>query len=734
MTLLLSFSLLWMISADEGMWMPHLIKQQKLQEMKALGLELDDRDIYDPDGSSLKDAVVQFGGGCTGEVISSEGLVLTNHHCGYGQIQRHSSLENNYLDDGFWAETREEELPNPGLTVTFTRSIEEVTDWVKACLERDKEKDVDGIFFLSPDYLNRIAREKVGEAFLSANPGTVVEIKPFFNGNQYYLFTKKVYSDVRLVGAPPSSIGKFGADTDNWTWPRHTGDFALFRVYTDQEGNPAEYAPDNVPLKPERWLTLSTKGVSEGDFAMMLGFPGSTHKYYTSWEVEERRDIDNDVRIRMREVRQQAMLEEMLSDPAVKIQYASKYSGSTNGYKNAIGTNWAINLRDFEQVKRDQQHRLLEWAERNNQPQYAEALQQIEAMVKERADWRYRSWMLSEGISQGVEFASVPRGGWSRLNKVLEEIGSRWGRRSRYKEELEGACQQLIDDYARFANKDYNASVDRKVSVAMITEYIRLLDREKQPPYFKLIDDQFNGDVEVFVNHIFDNSLFGNPENFQQFKSDPFAYLSKKKNRMVLREDPMFRFAQSVSDEAFALRTALEEFDIPFSLAKRTYLEGILAMDGLYTHFPDANLTLRLTYGQVKGYRPSDAVRYVHQTTLDGVMEKEDPDNWEFVVPGRLKELYQEGDFGVYALDDGRMPVNFVATTHTTGGNSGSPVLNAKGELIGINFDRNWEGVGGDIQYLPDYQRSIIVDIRYVLFVIDRFAGADYLIKELDLK
>lgn len=732
-TLLLTLAWVGMVSADEGMWMPHLIKQQKLQEMKALGLELDDRDIYNPEGSSLKDAVVQFGGGCTGEVISSEGLVLTNHHCGYGQIQRHSSLENNYLDDGFWAKTREEELPNPGLTVTFTCSIEEVTDWVKACLERDKEKDVDGIFFLSPSYLNRIAREKVGEAFLSANPGTEVEIKPFFNGNQYYLFTKRVYSDVRLVGAPPSSIGKFGADTDNWTWPRHTGDFALFRIYTDREGNPAEYAADNVPLKPERWLTLSTKGVSEGDFAMMLGFPGSTYKYYTSWEVAERRDIDYNVRIRMREVRQQAMLEEMLSDPAVKIQYASKYSGSTNGYKNAIGTNWAINLRDFEQVKRDQQNRLLEWAERNNQPCYAEALQQIEKMVKERADGRYRSWMLSEGISRGVEFASVPRGGWSRLNKVLEEVGSKWGSRSRHKEELEDACQQLINDYARFANKDYNASVDRKVSLAMITEYIRLIDPEKQPSYFKHIDVQFNGDVEAFVNHIFDNSLFGNPKNFERFKSDPRAYLSRKKNRTALREDPMFRFAQSVSDEALALRTALEEFDIPFSLAKRTYLKGILAMDGSYTHFPDANLTLRLTYGQVKGYRPSDAVNYVHQTTLDGVMEKENPDNWEFVVPGRLKELYQKGDFGGYALDDGRMPVNFVATTHTTGGNSGSPVLNAKGELIGINFDRNWEGVGGDIQYLPDYQRSIIVDIRYVLFVIDRFAGADHLIKELDL-
>ncbi len=722
--LLLSFSFVWNGTADEGMWMLHLLEQQKLSEMKALGLQLEAHDIYSPDATSLKDAVVQFGRGCTGEVISSEGLVLTNHHCGYGQIQNHSSLENNYLDDGFWAMTRAEELPNPGLTVTFIDSMEEVTDWVKRCLERDKEKDTEGLFFLSPAYLNQLAREKVGAEFL-ANAGTVVEIKPFFNGNQYYLFTKKIYSDVRLVGAPPSSIGKFGADTDNWAWPRHTGDFALFRIYTDKEGNPAGYSPENVPLRPKRWLTLSTKGVEENDFAMMLGFPGTTHKYYTSWEVAERRDIDNSVRIRMREVRQKTMLEEMLNDPVVKIQYATKYSGSTNAYKNAIGTNWAIDLRDFENVKREQQNRLLEWAKQHNQPRYREALQTIESVVKERSDLRYRSWMLNEGVLRGIEFASVPRQGWEMLVLMAENENP---------EEIETVAQQLLDDYNQFADKDYNADVDRRVSIAMLNEYVKLVAREKQPSFFENIFSQFDGDVEAFVNSIFDRSLFGNSENFNRFASDPAAYLANEENVIRLIVDPMFLFAHSVAEEAVSLIGQLEEYGVPFSLARRTYLEGILAMDGPYTHFPDANLTLRLTYGQVKGYYPRDAVYYAHQTTLGGVMEKEDPENWEFVVPKQLKMLHEKNDYGSYALEDGRMPVNFAATTHTTGGNSGSPVLNSRGELIGINFDRNWEGVGGDIQYLPDYQRSIIVDIRYVLFVIDRFARASHLIEEMELR
>ena len=705
------------VAADEGMWMLPLLRQQKMQEMRQLGLKLEDTDIYNPDGSSIKDAVVQFGGGCTGEVISAQGLVITNHHCGYGQIQNHSTLEHNYLEDGFWAMTKEQELPNPGLTVTFIDQIEEVTGWVKACLARDREQDKEGLFYLSPSYLNGLAREKTGEKYLKDHPGTAVEIRPFFNGNQYYLFTKKIYSDVRLVGAPPASIGKFGADTDNWMWPRHTGDFSLFRIYADKDGNPAAYDPANVPLRPKRWLTVSTRGVEENDFAMILGFPGTTHKYYTSWEVAERRDIDNAVRIQMREVRQQALLEEMLNDPAVKIQYASKYAGSTNAYKNAIGTNWAIGLRDFGRVKQDQQDRLLAWAEKNKQPQYAEALADMERIVRERASLRYRSWMLSEGLTRSIEFAGIRTTTAGQLAAALEQSDEAGA------EKLKA---QLAADYHLFADKNYNRGVDKKVARAMIAAYTQQVAKEDQPDYLHLLYSRFQGDVDAFVGYLFDNSLFGSEEKLQGF-------LSGKPDAATLRNDPMFLFVQSLQDEAAALNKQLTAFDTPFAAARRTFLEGILAMDGPYTHFPDANLTLRLSYGQVKGYKPSDAVTYTHQTTLEGVMEKEDPANWEFVVPERLKELYREKDFGPYALPDGRMPVAFAATTHTTGGNSGSPVLNGNGELIGINFDRNWEGVGGDIQYLPDYQRSIIVDIRYVLFVIDRYAGAAHLVEEMEL-
>lgn len=714
--LFLSFMLFYPLSADEGMWMLHLLRQQKLAEMQQLGLKLDDVDIYNPDGSSLKDAVVQFGRGCTGEVISPYGLVLTNHHCGYGQIQQHSTLESNYLEEGFWAMTPEEELPNPGLTVTFIEGIEEVTGWVKECLERDREDDTEGLFYLSPSYLNRLARQKVGEKFLADHTGMEVEIKPFFDGNQYYLFTKKVYSDIRLVGAPPSSIGKFGADTDNWMWPRHTGDFSLFRIYADKDGNPAPYAATNVPLRPKRWLTLSTVGVEEGDFAMMLGFPGTTNTYYTSWEVAERRDIDNAVRIAMREIRQETMLEEMLRDPAVKIQYASKYSGSTNGYKNAIGSSWAIDMRNFEKQKSVMQERLLEWAAKNNQMQYGDALAEIERIVTERASLRYRSWMLTEGIRQGIEFAAVPTASAEALAVALSENDQ---------ERIEELIDQLTDEFHQFNNKDYNREVDRKVARAMLKAYTDGVQQEHQPAIFTILHDRFAGDIDRFVDYILDYSLFGNEEMLQHFLDDPAEE--------VLRNDPLFGFARSVREESRRLHSELAGFDTPFRFARRTWLEGLLAMEGEHALFPDANLSLRLTYGQVKGYRPRDGVVYSHQTTLDGVMEKEDPDNWEFVVPEKLKQLYREGDFGRYALPDGRMPVAFAATTHTTGGNSGSPVLNGRGELIGINFDRNWEGVGGDIAYLPDYQRSIIVDIRYVLFVIEKYAGAHRLIEEMGL-
>ncbi|MCD8267486.1 MAG: S46 family peptidase [Parabacteroides sp.] len=699
--------------ADEGMWILPLLKQQKFPEMQALGLRLQDYDIYSPDSASLKDAVVIFRGGCTGEIVSPDGLLLTNHHCGYGQIQQHSTLEHDYLTDGFWATTRDQELPNPGLTVTFIDKIEDVTDYVKKELEKDT--DPNSMNFLSPKYLNGLAKARVGEKFLQDNPGTDVEIKAFYGGNVYYMFTKKIYSDVRLVGAPPSSIGKFGADTDNWMWPRHTGDFSVFRVYADANGNPAEYAETNVPLHPKRWFKISIKGVEEDDYAMMMGFPGRTNKYYTSWEVAERRDIDNTVRINVRNLRQEVMLDEMLKDPSVRIQYASKYAGSTNAYKNAIGSNWAIKKRNFEQVKKEEQDKLIAWAQKNNEPAYPEALSALEQIVFDRKDLRFRSWMLDEAIQRGIEFSKVP----TDIAPVCEALNG--------KDRSEQQKQVRLLDMAfhRFADKDYSPEVDKKIAKVMLKEYRRLIPAKSQPAYFELIDKKFKGDVDRFVDYLFEKSIYGSEENFNKFKARPSV--------KALKEDPMILFAKSVQEEKANLNAALADFDAGYAIAHREYVKGLLSMYQDKANFPDANFSLRLTYGQVKGYSLRDADYYACQTTLDGVMEKEDPTNWEFVVPARLKELYETKDFGRYGMKNGKMPVAFSATTHSTGGNSGSPVLNANGELIGINFDRNWEEVGGDIQYLPDYQRSIIVDIRYVLFLIDKYAGAGYLLEEMDL-
>lgn len=699
-------------SADEGMWVLPLLQQQNLPEMRALGLKLQDYEIYSPDSASLKDAVVIFGGGCTGEVVSPDGLVLTNHHCGYGAIQSHSTLEHDYLTDGFWATSRSEELPNPGLSVTFIDRIEDVTDYVREALKKDN--DPESMNYLSPKYLNGLAKARVGEKFLADNPGTEVEIKPFYGGNQYYMFTKKIYRDVRLVGAPPSSIGKFGSDTDNWMWPRHTGDFSVFRVYADANGNPAEYSERNVPLRPKRWFKISVRGVNEGDYAMMMGFPGRTNHYYTSWEVAERRDIDNTVRINIRELRQKVMLEEMLKDPQVRIQYASKYAGSENAYKNAIGSNWAINKRDFEQVKRAEQEALLAWADEQGKSEYREALNQIRDIVADRHDLRFRQWMLNEALRIGIEFVSVP----TEIKPLVEALKGKTADRQK---ELD----QMTAAFRRFFDKDYVPKVDKKIAKVMLTEYRRLIPHTSQPAYFAIIDKKYKGDIERFLDDIFAKSIFASRENYNKFLKRPTA--------KALLNDPMILFAQSVENERENLSNSLKSYDAAYNRAHRTYVKGLLEMEKDKKHWPDANFTLRLTYGQVKGYHPRDCVYYTHQTTLDGVMEKEDSTNWEFVVPQKLKDLYRAKDFGRYATKDGRMPVAFCATTHTTGGNSGSPVMNANGELIGINFDRNWEGVGGDIEYLPDYQRSIIVDIRYVLFLIEKYGGAEGLLQEMEI-
>lgn len=706
--LLVALGVSTLARADEGMWLLEQLSK-KYPELVKRGLAMQEYDLYNPNGTSLKDAVVHFDGGCTGEVISSQGLVLTNHHCGYDAIQKLSSVEHNYLEDGYWAKSFAEELPAEGVVVSFVDKIEDVTAYVQAELKKIRKGT--GMEYLSRHYLDGLARKRVGEAYLKAHPGTSVEIRPFYNGNKYLMFTNKVYSDIRFVGAPPSAVGKFGADTDNWKYPRHAGDISIFRIYADANGNPAPYSKNNVPLKPKRWFNISTDGVQKEDLAMIMGFPGRTNHFFLPSEVEEWKTIDNDIRIRMRQIRQEVMLKDMLADPKVNIMYAAKYARSQNAYKRAIGANFGIEKNNFKATKQQEMESLLEWSKANapkSYRSYADAIATIDKAIEGRRDMRRQFWYLDEGLWQAIEATRAP-----------------------------GADDPLTATdraFLAYNNKDYLPALDAKIAKAELAEYTRQIDRKDWPEAIADGIDQF-GSVESYVDVMFAQSTFTTPEGFEAFKK-----LSPKEQQVVLTTDLMSRFAASVRTKREQLTRALRAFDNPIDLARRTYVGGILAQRGEENLWPDANSTLRFTFGNVRGYSPVDGVEYQVPTTLRGVMEKEDPTSWEFAVPARLKEIYAKQLYGAgqrWAFKNAsggyEMPVNFAATTHTTGGNSGSPVFNKYGDLIGINFDRNWEGVGGDIQYLPSYQRSIICDIRYVLLLIDQLGECPRLIDELSL-
>ena len=706
--LLVALGVSTLARADEGMWLLEQLSK-KYPELVKRGLAMQEYDLYNPNGTSLKDAVVHFDGGCTGEVISSQGLVLTNHHCGYDAIQKLSSVEHNYLEDGYWAKSFAEELPAEGVVVSFVDKIEDVTAYVQAELKKIRKGT--GMEYLSRHYLDGLARKRVGEAYLKAHPGTTVEIRPFYNGNKYLMFTNKVYSDIRFVGAPPSAVGKFGADTDNWKYPRHAGDISIFRIYADANGNPAPYSKSNVPLKPKRWFNISTDGVQKEDLAMIMGFPGRTNHFFLPSEVEEWKTIDNDIRIRMRQIRQEVMLKDMLADPKVNIMYAAKYARSQNAYKRAIGANFGIEKNNFKATKQQEMESLLEWSKANapkSYRSYADAIATIDKAIAGRRDMRRQFWYLDEGLWQAIEATRAP-----------------------------GADDPLTATdraFLAYNNKDYLPALDAKIAKAELAEYTRQIDRKDWPEAIADGIDQF-GSVESYVDVMFAQSTFTTPEGFEAFKR-----LSPKEQQVVLTTDLMSRFAASVRTKREQLTKALRAFDNPIDLARRTYVGGILAQRGDENLWPDANSTLRFTFGNVRGYSPVDGVEYQVPTTLRGVMEKEDPSSWEFAVPARLKEIYAKQLYGAgqrWAFKNAsggyEMPVNFAATTHTTGGNSGSPVFNKYGDLIGINFDRNWEGVGGDIQYLPSYQRSIICDIRYVLLLIDQLGECPRLIDELSL-
>lgn len=702
------------IHADEGMWMLTDLKTQNEIAMKELGLQIPIEEIYSENNISLKDAVVHFDGGCTGEIISAEGLLLTNHHCGYDAIAHHSSVEHDYLTNGFLAKNRAEELYTPGLTVTFIDRILDVTDYVKEQLKKDE--DPQGTNYLSLKYLSKVAEKFAKEQNIPVYKYTKLELKPFYGANKYYLFVKTVYNDVRMVAAPPSSIGKFGADTDNWMWPRHTGDVSFFRVYADKDGKPADYSASNVPLKVKKHIKINIGGIEKGDFAFVMGFPGRNWRYMISDEVEERMQTTNFMRHHVRDARQKVLMEQMLKDDAVRIHYASKYASSANYWKNAIGMNEGLVKLKVLDTKKQQQEELLSYGKKMNTDEYQKAFEMIRSIVAKRRQPMYHQQALSESFLRGLDFMAIPNTG--KLEKALK---------SKDKKEILNQVESLRKQADEYFKKTPFTEVERLVGKEMFKVYSKYIEPSERISIFSFINKKFKGNADAFVDYCFAKSMFGSKENFAKFAAKP--------SLKALENDPMVLFSKSIEEGMKKTSDAMHEANTNYNIAHKSWVKGMMELrksKGMAI-YPDANSTLRLTYGQVMPYSPADGVEYMHYTTLDGAMQKEDPNNWEFVVPAKLKELYNNKDYGRYADKKGYMPVCFIINTDNTGGNSGSPVFNAKGELIGTGFDRNYEGLTGDIAFRYSSQRAAVVDIRYTLFYLEKFAGAKHLIDELTI-
>ncbi len=697
------------LRADEGMWMLPLLKELNIEKMQELGLELSAEDIYSINNSSIKDAIVIFGGGCTGEIISDQGLVLTNHHCGYGIIQSHSSVDNDYLTDGFWAATREEEIPSPGLSVTFLVRIEDVSerilDELNPEMTEQQRNAVAGM----------ISRTLEHEA--TQGTGYFARVQPYFGGNQYHMMVYERFTDVRLVGTPPSSIGKFGGDTDNWMWPRQTGDFALFRVYTARDGSPAEYSDDNIPLNPKHHLPVSTRGVEEGDFTMVLGFPGGTTRYMTSCEVNDVLEITHPNRIKIRGARQEILLEDMMASDKVRIQYANKYSGSTNYWKFSIGQSEILKRLDIYQQKKDLESSFTRWVNEDGdrQQKYGGALGKISRAIADNREYNSAIQYINETILRSCEIVAMA----NRSNNLLGLLS------------LQNPDQQAVDNAVMLLGnsaagfyKDYNPPTDQKVVAVMLEKFYNAVDSEHHPVILSEINKKYKGDFEKYAEDLFKNSIFASEQKLAGFLSNP----TKKK----LETDPAMQLARSTYQKLGELREVSGEHFNELSRGQRLFIAGIMEKNPGEVFYPDANFSMRLTYGTAAGYKPRDAVRYAYLTTIEGKIEKEDPSSREFIIPEKLMELYNKKDYGVYAKD-GKLAVNFITNNDITGGNSGSPVINARGELVGLAFDGNWEAMSGDIAFEPELQRCIAVDARYILFIIDKFADATHLIEEMTI-
>ena len=701
------------VHADEGMWLLQMMQEKNLTDrMKAQGLQMEVLDIYNPNAVSLKDAVGIFGGGCTGEIISPDGLILTNHHCGYGAIQQHSSVEHDYLTDGFWAKSRAEELPTPGLKFRFVERIEDITEQVNADIRAKKVSEAESF---GRTYLDKLAENALKKSDLKGQPGISTMALPFYEGNKFYLFYIKTYNDVRMVAAPPSSIGKFGGETDNWMWPRHTCDFSMFRIYADAQGNPADYSADNVPLKVKKHLAISLQGLKEGDYAMIMGFPGSTSRYLTASKVELRMKGTNVPRIAVREARQAVLKAEMAASDRIRIMYASKYAGSSNYWKNSIGMNKAIVDNHVLETKKEQEARFAEFARQQNNADYAEVVSRIDAYVAKVLPVYTEGTYFNE-VFNGIEFGADQEG-FAQLKNALQKNKQK---------DIQTAIERLKRNFARVHNKDYDHEVDRKVAKVLLPLYAQSVSADALPAFYETIRTRFGGDYTAYVDALYDTSIFASQKNFDAFLAHPTAE--------AIDADLAVAYSTAKADMRSHFVGQMKSENDAIRLLHKTYVRGLCEMYAPEPKAPDANFTIRLTYGNVKSYDPKDGVHYKYYTTLKGVMEKEDPNNPEFVVPARLKELYASKDFGRYALPNGEMPTCFLTTNDITGGNSGSPVMNGNGELIGAAFDGNWESLSGDINFDYDLQRCIAVDIRYILFIVDKLGGCQNLIDEMTLR
>ena len=649
--------------ADEGMWLLQMMQEQHLiDRLKAQGLLLETEDIYSPNSVSLKDAVGIFGRGCTGEIISPDGLILTNHHCGYDAIQQHSSVEHDYLRDGFWAKSRQEELPTPGLTFRFVERIVDVTDKVNADIKAGKVKEE---ITFTTNYLNALAHAEMVQSDLRGKPGISAQALPFYAGNKYYVIFLKTYSDVRMVAAPPSSIGKFGGETDNWMWPRHTCDFSVFRIYADANGEPAAYSPNNVPLKAKKHLAISLKGIEEGDYAMIMGFPGSTNRYLTQSEVKQRMTASNEPRIRIRGARQGVLKTEMYANDKIRIQYASKYASSSNYWKNSIGMNKAIIDNKVLETKAEQEARFAQYAKETGNEAYAKVVSQIDALIEKANPIVYQYNCFNEILRNGIEF-SIPSNNLDSLRAALV---------SKDKEGIQKYSEKLRIAFSHIHNKDYDHEVDRKVAKVLLPLYAEMVEADQLPAFYATIQGRFKGNYDAYVDELYDNSIYASEDNLNKFLKKPTV--------KAIDNDLMKAFIEAKYEIGNKLIKAYNEAHQGIDLLHKTYVRGLCDMYAPEPKAPDANFTLRLTYGNVKPYDPKDGVSYKYYTTLKGVMEKEDPTNPEFVVPDKLKELYEAKDYGQYALANGELPTCFLTTNDITGGNSGSPVINGNGELIG---------------------------------------------------